>query len=51
MFNGKTIKIIGLIATVVGMGASLVTDYVNEKKTDTKIAEKVNEAVANLKKD
>lgn len=51
MINGKAIKIIGLVATVLGMGASLATDWVNEKKTDTKIAEKVDEAIANLKKD
>ena len=33
-------------ATVIGMGTSLITDWVNEKKMDEKIEEKVNEALA-----
>ncbi len=44
--NGKIIKAIGLIATVAGVGVNLVTDWVNEKKMDEKIEEKVNEALA-----
>ena len=48
--NGKIIKVIGLIATVAGVGVNLVTDWVNEKKMDEKmdekIEEKVNEALA-----
>lgn len=43
--NGKIIKIIGIAATVIGMGATLVTDWVNDKKVDEKIEEKVNEAL------
>lgn len=43
--NGKIIKIIGFIATVAGVGANLITDWVNEKKMDEKIEEKVNEAL------
>jgi hypothetical protein len=44
--NGKLIKILGIAATVIGMGATLITDWVNDKKIDEKIEEKVNEALA-----
>lgn len=47
MNNGKLIKTLGILATVIGMGATLVTDWVNEKKMDEKIDEKINEALAN----
>lgn len=47
MINGKMVKILGIVATVVGMGATLLTDWVNEKKMDEKIIEKINEALAN----
>jgi hypothetical protein len=40
--NGKLIKILGIAATVIGMGATLITDWVNDKK----IEEKINEALA-----
>lgn len=46
MINGKLIKILGITATVVGMGATLITDWVNEKKMEEKIEEKINEALA-----
>ena len=50
--NGKKmVKILGIVATVVGMGATLLTDWVNEKKMDKKIYEKVNEAFAKLNKE
>lgn len=44
--NGKIIKIIGLAATVIGLGANLVTDWADEQKMNDKIDEKVNEALA-----
>ena len=44
--NSKLIKILGIAATAIGMGATLVTDWVNDKKTDEKIEQKVNEAFA-----
>ncbi len=44
--NGKIVKIIGLIATVAGVGVNLLSDWVDEKKMDEKIEEKVNEALA-----
>ena len=48
--NGKLIKVIGLIATVIGMAATLTTDWVNEKKMDEKIEERVNKALAEQNK-
>lgn len=44
--KANIIKILGVAATVIGMGATLLTDWVNEKKMDEKIAEKVLEAIA-----
>ena len=46
--NGKVIKIIGFVATVVGLGASLVNDWVNDKKLDDKISTKITEALADI---
>lgn len=40
------IKVIGIAATIIGMGATLITDWVDEKKMDEKIEQKVNEALA-----
>jgi hypothetical protein len=51
MKNAKLIKILGLVATVVGMGATLLTDWVNEKKMDEKIDECVTEKLAALSDD
>ncbi len=44
--KANIIKILGVAATVIGMGATLLTDWVNDKKMDEKIAEKVLEAIA-----
>lgn len=44
--NSKMIKILGFAATIIGVGANLITDWVNEKKMDEKIEEKINEALA-----
>lgn len=41
--EGKFVKIIGIAATIVGLGATLLTDWVNEQKMDERIEEKVNE--------
>lgn len=51
MNNAKLIKILGLVATVVGMGATLLTDWVNEKKMEEKIDECINEKLAALSDD
>ena len=44
--NGTVIKVIGIAATIIGMGTTFITDWVNEKKMDEKIEEKVNKALA-----
>lgn len=44
--KSKWIKAIGVAATVIGVGANLITDWVNEQKMDEKIEEKVGEALA-----
>lgn len=49
--TGAMIKGIGIAATAIGMGATIITDWVNEKKMDEKIEEKVNEALANRLED
>lgn len=48
MNNAKLAKILGLVATAVGMGATLLTDWVNEKKMEEKIDERINEKLAAL---
>ena len=48
MNNAKLIKILGLVATAVGMGAALLTEWVNEKKMEEKIDERINEKLAAL---
>lgn len=42
------VKILGIVATAVGMGATLLSDWVNEKKMDERIDEKLNERLAEL---
>jgi len=46
--NGKMLKILGIVATVVGMGATLINDWVTDKKMDEKIEKKVIEALAKM---
>lgn len=48
MNNSKLIKILGLVATVGGVAATLLTDWVNEKKMDEKIDEAINAKLAAL---
>ena len=48
MINAKMVKILGIVATEVGMGATLLTDWVNEKKMEEKIDERINEKLAAL---
>ncbi len=43
--TGKIVQIIGIVATIMGMGASLMTEWANEKKMEEMIDEKVNEAL------
>lgn len=49
MMTEKTIKIIGIAATAVGIGTTIVSDWVGEKKTDLLIEQKVAEAIAKFK--
>jgi len=46
MKNKNFIKTIGIAVTVIGFGVNILTDWVNEKKMDERIEEKVNEALA-----
>lgn len=45
--NNKAIKVIGIVASVVGAAATLAANWAGEKQQDAKIAEKVSEALAN----
>ena len=49
--KSKWIKAIGIVATVIGVGVNLITDWVTEQKMDEKIEEKVSEALAQRDKD
>lgn len=44
--NSKMIKVIGMAATLIGIGVNLITDWVDDQKIDEKIDKKVNEALA-----
>ena len=44
--NSSIMKILGIAATIIGMGASLLGEFISEKKTDAKIEEKVSKALA-----
>lgn len=48
--NSKSIKILGMFATILGIGATLINDWVADKKTNEKIEQKVIEALTNEKK-
>lgn len=43
--KSKMIKVLGLTASVIGVAATLLSDWVNDQKMDEKIEEKVNEAL------
>lgn len=44
--NSKTIKVLGLAASMMGVAATLLSNCVNEQKMNEEIEEKVNEAFA-----
>lgn len=46
MESGKLVKVLGFAVAAAGMGLSLLTDWVNEKKMEETIEEKVSEALA-----
>lgn len=47
--NLKTIKLIGMGATIIGAVTSLVASWASEKQQEAAIAEKVAEAVGKLR--
>lgn len=49
--NNKLVKIIGAVSGVVGIVASIATNWSNEKQLDAKIASKVAEAVTKISKE
>ena len=49
MNNITLIKGIGIAATILGIGATLVSDWVGEKKLNLKIHDEVLKALAELK--
>ena len=44
-------KLLGIVGTVLGIGATLLSSYVNEKQQEEEIDRKVNEAIAKLEKE
>ena len=48
--TSKVIKILSIVTTIAGIAVSLVSDYVQGKKLDNTITEKVTEAVAQIGK-
>ena len=44
--KSKFIRILGLVASVFGVGASLISDWVNDKKMEEMVDEKVEAALA-----
>lgn len=43
--SNKVIKILSIVTTIVGIATTLLSDYIQGKKLDRTIAEKVAEAV------
>lgn len=48
MIKINTTKMLGIVGTVLGIGATLLSSYVNEKQQEEIIDKKVNEALAKL---
>ena len=44
--SGKTLKIIGMLATVQGLGLNLAKNWIDDKKMEESVDKKVNEALA-----
>ena len=47
--NGSVLKVLGIVAGVIGVGASLLGDWIADKKLDSKIEERVIKAIADRK--
>jgi low affinity Fe/Cu permease len=50
MNSRKSIKAIGIAVTIITLSMTLITDWVNGKKMEEKIEEKVLEALAKMNK-
>lgn len=48
MNNSKLIKILGMVATIGGVAATLLTDWVNEKKMDEKSMRLLTQSLPHL---
>lgn len=48
MISTNLIKILGLVASVVGAGATLLTNWVEERRMEEKIDERIDEKLAKL---
>lgn len=48
MIKVNTTKMLGIAGTILGIGATLLSNYVNEKQQEETIDKKVNEALAKL---
>ena len=48
MIKVNATKLLGITGTVLGIGATLISSYVNEKQQEETIDRKVNEAIAKL---
>lgn len=46
MGSSSIIKVLGTAATVVGLAASLLSDWAKDRQMEEKIEEKVNEALS-----
>jgi hypothetical protein len=46
MKSKNFVKILGLAAAVIGMGATLISDWVNDRQMDERIDERISEALA-----
>ena len=49
MIDTKLIKVLGKAAYAIGIGASLMVDWANDKRMDEKISRKIAEALAKQK--
>lgn len=48
MIKISNTKLLGIVGTILGVGGTLLSSYVNEKQQEEEIDRKVNEAIANL---
>jgi hypothetical protein len=51
IMNGKTVKIIGILASIAGFAATMAGNWASEKQQDAKIAEEVAKALKNQMKE